>query len=82
MTDCKFRGQLIEGICRFLRPDYEINLFDKDDMANQLSGEIKFNSMTYPLSGMTEYQRRVFIEQISELVDIVILPSINRGVLK
>lgn len=82
MTDCEFRGQLIEGICRFLRPDYDIDRFNKDGEVNQLSGEIKFNSMTYPLSGMTEYQRSVFIEQITELVDTVILPSVNRGVLK
>ena len=76
MTECEFRRQLIEGICRFFRPDYDINIFNNDE-TNQLSGEIKFNSMTYPLTGMTEYQRRVFIEQITELVDSVILPSIN-----
>lgn len=68
--DLENRRVMIDRICHELRPDYQVNLFGQEQLE---LGVTKFQSRIYPLRGMSEHERMIFIEQITKLFDQVIL---------
>jgi hypothetical protein len=68
------RVEMIERICLGLRPDYRTNLFNASGLDSASIGSTHFQSRIYPQRGMTERERKVFVDQITALFDEVIDP--------
>jgi hypothetical protein len=71
------RERQILRICRHLRPDYDVNLYNRDGTENPVMANLKFAGQIWPLRGMTEHERREFKKDVTDLFDLVIAPHMT-----